>query len=143
MKKHISLLLFAAVLILSSCHAQKINKRLQEFSQNLATADIELRGKLILIGEYKGDLSTLTYDNYLVQLRNNEKISTKGVADIVQQSNQQYFEAKKNTFFLVIYSKRLNVIIFDDANTFGCDSIKVLKNNEAVPKLSNLIRKYR
>jgi len=141
MKRNFTLLSLAVILILSSCTAQKINKQLQEFSENLATADIQLRGHLMLIGEYKGDLSNLTYDKYLFLLKQNEKFSTKGVAETVQQSDQHYFTTKRNTFLIVIYSKKMNAVIFDDANTAFCDSIKVLKNNEPIPNLSGFIVK--
>lgn len=96
---------------------------------------------LMLFGEYKGDLSNLTYDKYLSSLKQNEEFSTKNVTETVQQSDQHYFKAKKNTFLIVIYSKKLNAVIFDNAGTAFCDSIKVLKNNEPVPDLSIFIVK--
>lgn len=141
MKRNLALLSIAVVLILSSCTAQKINKQLQGFSENFSTANSHLLGHLMLFGDYKGDLSNLTYDKYLSSLKQNEEFSTKNVTETVQQSDQHYFKAKKNTFLIVIYSKKLNAVIFDNAGTAFCDSIKVLKNNEPVPDLSIFIVK--
>lgn len=140
MKRKLALLWVAVVLILSSCTAQKINKQLQELSENLSNANVHLRGHLILFGEFKGDLSSLTFDRYLTLLEQNEEFSTKGVAKMVKQSDQHYFIAKKNTFFIVVYSKKLNAVISDNALTAFCDSIKVLKKNEPIPDLVKFIK---
>lgn len=141
MKRNLYLLSVGVLLVITSCKAQQISKHLQEFSENFATANSHLAGHLMLFGEYKGDLSTLTYEQYLSLLKQNEQYSTKDVTETVQASDQHYFKATKNTFFIVIYSKKLNAIIFDNAGTAFCDSIKVLKKHEIVPDLSGFIGK--
>jgi hypothetical protein len=139
MKKTIHISIFL-VLIFSSCQTQKINSHLQKFSQQLSTANVHLLGHLMLFGDYKGNLSTLTYDKYLILLNENELYSTKNIANTVQSSDQHLFKAKDSTFYVVIYSKEMNAVVFDDASTSFCDSIKVLKNYEVVPELSKFIR---
>jgi hypothetical protein len=140
MKRNLASFSIVVILILSSCTAQKINKQLQEFSENFSTANVHLRGHLMLFGDYKGDLSTLTYDKYITLLKQNEEFSTKGVEKIVQQSDHHYFIVKKNTFLIVIYSKKLNAIIFDNASTAFCDSVHVLKKHEPIPDLARFIK---
>ena len=140
MKKNLLLLSTLVFLVLSCCHVQKPNQSLQEFTEKFPTANVQLRGHLILFGDYKGDLSKLTYDNYISLLKQNEQPSTKGVEEIVEHADQHYFKAEKNTFLIVIYSKMLNAVIFDNATTTFCDSIKVFKTNEPVPALSGFIR---
>jgi hypothetical protein len=139
MKRTFYLLSITIFLIFSSCVAQKIDENLQTFSRKFATANHQLWGHLLLF-EYKDDLSTLTYDKYLSLLQQNEKYSTKNVSEIVRKSDQHYFEAKKNTFLIVIYSKKLNAVIYDNASTSIFDSIKPLTENEPVPALIGLIR---
>ncbi|MGA3015031.1 MAG: hypothetical protein ABSD71_13475 [Bacteroidales bacterium] len=139
MKRNFTILSIAVVLIFS-CTTQKVQKQLDEFLEAFPTANYHLRGHLMKFGEYKGDLSNLTYDKYLTLLEQNEEFSTQGVAKTVKQSNQHYFVSKKNTFFIVIYSKKLNAVIFDNASTTFCDSIKVLKKNEPVPNLVKFIK---
>ena len=134
------LLFIVTVVLLSSCQAQKINSHLQKFSQQFATANMHLLGHLMLFGDYKGNLSTLTYEKYLILLKENELYSTKDVAKTVQQSDQHLFIAKDSTFYVVIYSKRMNAVVCDDANTSFCDSIKILQQNEVVPELKTFIR---
>jgi hypothetical protein len=141
MKRNLVLLSIGVLLIITSCKAQQITKHLQEFSENFATANTHLAGHLMLFGDYKGDLSTLTYEQYLSLLKQNEQFSTKDVWGIVIKSDEHYFKASKNTFFIVIYSKQLNAVIFDNASTTICDSIKVLKKNEPVPDLVGFIGK--
>lgn len=128
------------VLIFTSCQAQKINNHLQKFSEQLSTANVHLFGHLMLFGEYKGNLSTLSYEKYLILLKENELYSTKNVAKTVQQADQHLFIAKDSTFYIVVYSKKLNAVVFDNASTSFCDSIKVLQKDEVVPELSTFIR---
>lgn len=132
---------FIAVLLLSSCRVQKINQGVHEFSQDLSDANIKLRGKLMLIGNYKDDLSTLTYENYLILLKKNERPSTVGVVETIQNSDSHLFVPKENTFLIVIYSRKLKAVIFDDASTALCDSIKSIDENEPVPDLTRFIKK--
>ena len=83
----------------------------------------------------------MTYDKYLSLLKQNEEVSTKGVSETVQQSDQHYFRANNNTFLIVIYSKHMNAVIFDNAETAFCDSIKCLKKNESIQDLKGFIGK--
>ncbi|MCX6243282.1 MAG: hypothetical protein NTU98_01140 [Bacteroidetes bacterium] len=133
--------LIAVLLMVTSCATEEeINERLQKFSLALSTENVQLRGKLILFGEYKGDLSSLTYERYLSLLKDNEKESTQNVAKTVKRSKQHYFLAGKRTFSVVIYSRKLRAVVFDDANTFGCDSIKRIGKKEQVPDLTTFLR---
>ena len=144
MERKICLFLITVVLILTSCATdKKINERLQKFALAFPTENVQLRGKLILFGEYKGDLSTLTYERYISLLKDNEKESTKDVTKLVSHSKQHYFSAGTRTFMVVIYSKKIRAVVFDDANTFGCDSIKVIKKKEPVPDLKTFIHSRR
>jgi len=141
MKRITSLLIAVGFLTLPACHTTQVNADLQKFAQNFSTANVHLYGHLLLFGEYKGDLSALTYDQYLPLLKQNEQVSTQGVAEIVKKSNDHYFTVDKKTFMIVIYIKKWNAVIYDDASTAFCDSIKVLNKSEPIPKLENFIRK--
>jgi len=129
------------LLAVSSCCAQKINHKLQEFEEDFSFANHELNGHLMLFGEYQGNLTSLTYERYLQLLKGNEVHSTKGIAKRVQSSDDNYFIAKKNTFYIVIYSKSMNVVIFDNASTTLPDSVKTLNPGETVPDLQSMIPK--
>lgn len=141
MKSKVVLYLLVGLITLSSCRAQKVNKSLHEFTNDFASANVQLRGELRLFGEYKGDLSTLTYESYLEHLKANNRVSSQGVFEVVINSDQQQFLAKTNTFLIVIYSKRLNAIVFDDANTSRCDSVRIFQKGDSIPDISRFIRK--
>jgi len=143
MKRNLFFISIALVLLISSCRAQKINHNLQEFIEDFSTANVHLLGHLMLygdnIGDYKGDISTLTYDKYLVLLKDSETISTKNITKTVKNADRHFFLAKKNTFLIVIYSKQLNAVIYDNAATAFCDSVKVFQKNEPIPDLAGFI----
>jgi hypothetical protein len=139
MKKALLLSILLA-LIFSSCQVQKINSHLQKFSQQLSTANVHLLGHLMLFSEYKSNLSTLTYNNYLILLNDNELYSTKNVSKTIQKAEQHLFIAKDSAFYIVVYSKKLKAIVFDNASTSFCDSIKVLQKDEIIPELQSFIR---
>jgi len=122
-------------------YSQSKNKELQEFVVDLSSANVSLRGKLLLVGEYKDDLSNMTYNNYLEQLKKNETRSNKGVAEYIRKAVKHIFATKKNSFLIAIYSKQLNAVLYDDANTALVDSVKVLLKNEKVPDLIDFISK--
>lgn len=135
------LVILGVLFIGSFCQGQTASKSLQEFVQDLPSVNIKLRGELMLFGEYKNDLSSLTYNNYIILLMKNERKSAKGVAEIIQSADKHLFATKKNSFLIAIYSKKLNVVLYDDANTAFTDSIKILKANEIIPDLKNFIIK--
>ena len=140
MQSTIRLLSIVILLALASCQSQKISKYCHEFSMDFSSANVQLRGELRSFGEYKGNLSNLTYEKYLALLKENERISTQGVAETVRESDLHFFRADTNTFFIVIYSKHLRAVICDNANTAFCDSIKFVKKKEPVPDLQGFIR---
>lgn len=128
--------------LLSSLLGLIPDEKLQEFSQSFATANVQVRGFLKLFSDDKNGLSTLTFENYLTLLKQNVKYSTKNVWKIVQQSDQHYFKTDKNTFFVAIYSKKLNAIIIDNAATPFCDVVKTLLKGEPIPNLSKIIEEF-
>ena len=95
----------------------------------------------MLFGEYKGDLSKLTYNNYLKLLKESQSSSNKGIIAIIQGADKHIFGVKNNSFLIAIYSKHLNVVLYDDANTAFTDSIMILNKNEKIPDLKEFIRK--
>lgn len=138
------LLIFSIALI--SCSAQNITKKqrilLDEFSTSFSSENFKLRGKLILFGDYKNDLSSMTYEEYLNELKKNLSPSTKiNLVEIIRNSDKHIFGTKKKSFIVGIYSKELNVVLYDDAYTSFIDSIVLLKKNQLPPKLFNLISK--
>lgn len=141
------IILITSILFLTACvqsqpkNKQLQEKQLQEFSTALSSANIKLRGKLLLFGEYKGDLSKLTYDRYLELLKENESTSNKGIVDIIKGSEKHCFGVKNNSFLIAIYSERLNAVLYDDANTSFTDYIHTLSANEKVPDLNEFARK--
>ena len=141
MKSKILLLVAGLLIVFSSCKAQTVNKDLNEFAIDLASSNIKLRGSLLLIGEYTNNLSTLTFERYCFLLKQHETPSTKGVSKLIKEANNHLFHSDTSSFQVVLYIKRFNAVIFDDANTFGIDSIKILMSNEKVPDLFEFISK--
>jgi hypothetical protein len=143
MKRKILLLIAGLIIVFSSSTAQSVNKRLNEFAIDLAASNIKLRGSLLLIGEYTDNLSALTFERYCVLLKQHETPSTKGVSKVIREANNHFFHSDTSTFKIVLYIKKFDAIIFDDANTFGIDSIKILMRNEKVPELIEFAGKSR
>ncbi|MFA9370987.1 MAG: hypothetical protein ACERIH_04700 [Labilibaculum antarcticum] len=141
MRKVFIILICSVLLIGSGCQAQTKNKELEEFVMDLSSANNKLRGKLRLFGEYKGDLSTMTYNRYLELLKKNESKSNEGTTAIIENADKHIFVAKKNSFLIAIYSKELNAVLYDDANTTMTDSIVILQKNQKVPDLTEFISK--
>jgi hypothetical protein len=135
MKKKLLIILFALLFGLY-CQAQTASKQLEEFAMDLPFANSKLRGELMLFGDYKGDLTSLTYKNYLILLKRNEASSERGVAEIIKAAENHIFATKRNSFLIAIYSKKLNAVMYDDANTAFTDSIKVLQYNEKIPDVT-------
>lgn len=141
MKKGFIISLICIIALSLYVYSQSKNKELNEFVADLSSANESLRGKLLIIGEYKDDLSKLTYNQYLELLKKNESYSNKGVAEYIRKADKHIFATKKNTFLIAIYSKQLNVVLYDDANTALVDSVKVLLKNEKVPDLIDFINR--
>lgn len=141
MKKGIILLIVSVFFIGSLSQAQPKNKKLQEFVVDLSSVNIKLRGQLNLFGEYKGDLSNLGYERYLQLVKVSENTSSKGVYEIIQKSDKHLFVTNKSSFLIAIYSKELNAVLYDDANTAFTDSVKILNENEKIPDLHEFISK--
>jgi hypothetical protein len=141
MKKGIILLIVSVFFAVSLSQAQPKNKKLQEFVVDLSSVNIKLRGQLNLFGEFKGDLSNLGYERYLQLLKESENTSSKGVYEIIQKSDKHLFVTNKSSFLIAIYSKELNAVLYDDANTAFTDSIKVLNGVEPIPDLQEFISK--
>lgn len=137
-----TILLFVSVLLFGSCtNSQTKNKKLEEFVMDLPSANVKLRGQLKLFGKYKGDLSTLTYEHYLVLLKENESASNTGLSQIIKDADKHVFVAKDNSFLIAIYSDELKAILYDDANTPFTDSILVIQKNTKIPDLNDFIKK--
>jgi len=140
--RRIFILLITSVLFFGvACSAQTKNKKLEEFVMDFSSTNNKLRGKLNLVGEYKGDLSALTYERYLELLKKNETKSNEGITAIITHAEKHLFVAKKSSFLIAIYSKELNAVVFDDSNTSFTDSIVSLSKNQPVPNLKEFIRK--
>ena len=118
-----------------------VNKELNEFAIDLASSNIKLRGRLLLFGEYKDNLSKLTFDRYYVLLKQHETPSTKGIYKEVKEANNHFFHTNTRSFQVVLYIRKFNAIIFDDASTTSIDSVKILRSNETVPDLIEFIGK--
>lgn len=141
-----AVILFIGLWLLCGCsfaQSQLKNKELQEFVIDLSSANTKLKGKLLLFGQYKNDLSTLTFDRYLQLLKENESVSDKGIAEAIRNADQHLFTSSKNTFSIAIYSKELNAIVYDDANSAFIDSVKPIENEEKLPSLNEFVSKSR
>ena len=143
MRKRYILLVIVTLLIATVSKGQtKVkNKELEEFVTDLSSSNNKLRGKLMLFGPFKDDLSNLTYEQYLQFLKENESVSDKGLSESIRRADQHLFISKKNSFLIAIYSQELNAVLYDDSNSAHTDSIKQLKANEAVPNLKEFISK--
>lgn len=141
MKKRFILLVVSILFIGLCVQSQTKNKNLNEFVTDLASMNVKLRGQLMLFGEYKDDMSTLTYSRYLEYLKKITTKSNKEVAELIKCAEKHIFAVKKNSFLIAIYSKKLNVVLYDDANTTVTDSIMVLPKNASPPDLIEFIKK--
>ena len=140
MKKNYILTLLCLLLTISCVHSQSDKKQIHELVTDLSTANVKLRGKLLLFGKYEGNLSTLSFQKYLKLLKENESESNKGLSDIIMRADKHLFKANKNTFIIAFYSNELNVMICDDANTSIADSVVVL-NKQVLPNLNEFFKK--
>ena len=108
-------ILFIGLWLLCGCsfaQSQLKNKELQEFAVDISSANTKLKGKLLLFGQFKNDLSSLTFDRYLQLLKENESVSDKGIAEAIRKADQHLFTASKNTFSIAIYSKERPMLLF-------------------------------
>jgi len=140
------IILFIGLWLFSSygfTQSQTKNKELQEFVIDLSSSNTKLKGKLLLFGPYKNDLSSLTYDKYLQLLKENESVSDKGIAEAIRRADQHLFAASKNSFLIAIYSKELKAVLYDDANSAFVDSVKSIENGEKFPNLNEFVSKSR
>jgi len=143
MKKRI-LLLIVSIFSLSICvQSQPENKQLQKFKTALVASNT------IILGDLQGeietkDISKLTYDRYMELLKKDRNRLTKMVMKIIKRSNKHLFAVKNNSFLIAIYSKRLNAVLYDDADTtIKTDSVHVLSKNEKIPDLNEFIHRTR
>jgi hypothetical protein len=141
MNKYFKIIFFALFFAGNLCQAQTYNKKLTEFVFDLTSSNIKLRGQLMQIGEFKGDLSNLTYEKYLTLLKASEKSSNRGITEIIRSADKYLFATKKNSFLIALYSKELSVVLYDDANTSKTDSVKPLFKDEKIPDLKEFVRK--
>lgn len=139
MNKGIILFLIVVLFHCNVSQGKDKNKKINELAIDLASANIKLRGIFRLSQEYKGDLSKLNYNQYLEALKKNETKSDKGIAKKVRKANNHVFAVKSNSFLIAIYSKKLKVVLCDDANTMRLDSIKIVGKNDNIPNLLEFI----
>lgn len=139
MKKSI-LLFILSLLSFSICvQSQPENKQLQRFKTALAATNTIILGDLNCEEETQ-DISKLTYQKYIGLLKENPNRSSKMLVRIIQRSEEHLFAVKNNSFLIAIYSKRLNAVLYDDADTaIKTDSVHVLSKNEKIPDLNEFI----
>lgn len=132
-------LLLVLLIFTSSCIGQNSNeKALQSFCNAFSSVNVKVRGEYALFVD--GNLSGLNYETYISKVDAEGKASGKDVAKIVKSAEKRYFESRPNTFIIVIYSKKMNAVICDDANTAFVDSVRVLKKHEPVPDLKSFVK---
>lgn len=143
MKLKYILLIIAATLfnVLSDAQTKTKNTELEEFVSDFSSANVKLRGKLLQMGAYKGDLSRLTFDQYLILLKENESVSNKGLSEMVKKSDKFLFVARKNTFVVALYLKSLDAVVSDDANSSFLDLIQQIGPDGKIPSLKDCIAK--
>ena len=141
MKKGI-ILHIVSFLFFSLCvQSQPKNKHLQKFATAIAASNTIILGDLRVDIETH-DISKLTYDRYIELLKENANRSTKKVIKIIEQSDKHLFAVKCNSFLIAIYSKRLNAVLYDDANTASkTDSVHILTKNDKIPDLNEFVRR--
>jgi len=115
--------IFILFLLLIIANCATLKQKNDALLSDLSTANVNLRG-FLKVKVYNGDLSSMTYDDYLRYLKENEVVSNKGITEKIKKSDDHYFEATKNSFSvgLVFYKKRL--ILYDDANTSKPDAFE-------------------
>jgi hypothetical protein len=141
MQKGLILLIVSVFFLGSFSQDQPKYKKLQEFAFDLSSVNKKIRGQLKLSDDFNGDLTKLTFVKYLECLQEMENTSSEGVTEIIQKADKHIFATSKVSFIIGIYSKELNVVLYDDANTDIIDSVKVLFENEIAPDLHEFISK--
>lgn len=137
--RNISFLLLTLLVFTSSCITRNADeKALQSFCNAFSSVNVKVRGEYALFVDE--NLSGLNYETYIGKVDAEEKASGKDVAEIVKSAEKRYFEPRPNTFVIVIYSKQMNAVICDDANTAFIDSVRVLKKHEPVPDLKSFVK---
>lgn len=137
--KKLILVTFSILFTLSICLGQVASIELQDFAQDLSTANVKLKGDLILSDKYYNNLTSLNYDAYLVALKKSEMKSNKGITKTLTKAENHYFLSSVRTFHVVVYCKKYNAIIVDDAGTPFIDSVKVINKNEKIPDLKGFV----
>lgn len=134
-----------AVLILAlliNMHRNKKHeqKMIEEFLSDWGSANTKLRGKLLLFGKHRGDLSKLTFEEYFECLKIEERVSETGMIDFISRSDNTFLLAEKRSFAVAIYLRKLNKVLIDDANTAFTDGVIDVKADSI--NLKNILKEH-
>ncbi|BBE16299.1 hypothetical protein AQPE_0436 [Aquipluma nitroreducens] len=125
----------------SVLQAQTRYQKPDDFIFDLGSSNNKLKGNLLLSGIYKDDLTQLTYEKYLIALKESEKSSNQGLAEVIRKADQHFFTTKEKSFLIAIYSKEFNLVLFDDAVSQKTDSVVHLPKGGTIPDLSEFAKK--
>ena len=121
--------------------AQRPYQKPDDFIFDLGSSNNKLKGNLLLSGEFKDDLTNLTFEKYLIVLKQSEKSANQGLAEVIRKTDQHFFTTKEKSFLIAVYSKEFNLVLFDDAATQKTDSVIHLQKDGIVPVLSEFAKK--
>jgi uncharacterized membrane protein YvbJ len=141
MKKYI-LLLFVSIFICQCTPNVPQNSKINEsFYEDLRTENKRVRGTLYL-DKFNQDLDSLTYKYYIQYLKDSPQQSAKGLAELIESADSNYFKARPNSFLMALMYKSERKIIVDDAYTAKLDTVLLIKEGESFPNLEEFAQKF-
>jgi len=132
-----TLTLFLLILI-AGCNCQQSEFIINDdFLQDISSENNRIWGELYL-DVFNGNLSTLTYDYYIDYLDSTQHTSAEGMAEKIKVANLKLLKPENQTFWLLLYYEKEDLIIADDESTdIGtADTVITYDNNSIPPDLS-------
>ena len=117
-------ILSIAVKNISRWFGATFEEDIQQFAQSFSSLNVRLRGDLILFSSLKGDLSSLTFEQYKHYLSVNPGSSSKQVYKIVAGCKDYTFTPSLDSFKIILCSKKLGITIAQDAREVYYSSVK-------------------
>jgi hypothetical protein len=109
---------------ISKYFGRTFEEDIQQFAQSFSSMNFQLRGDLLLFGALKGNLFSLTFDQYKNYLSRYPGYSAKNVYSVLKNCTKCTFLPSKDSFKITIYSEKLGITISQDAREAYYYSIK-------------------
>ena len=108
---------------------------------DLGSENSRINGDLILY-EYNGDLSGLTYDNYLSYLEKEQSESAECLTEVIKSADDRYFTAEKNRFIIALLFQKQRMVVLDISSTALYDSVAKYSQTQELPSPEEFTKLY-